>query len=95
MVALGSPVTADGDLTTKQHRTHIDNLWSEYQAFVSGRNARYVSRLPGSNLFADWRVGARYATDAHIGDLAATEHEAAARVAMLTLQEAVTDGIVS
>jgi hypothetical protein len=95
MMILGATSTAEGDLAEPRHRKHIDELWSEYQLFASGRRgARYLSPLAGfgQNPFADWNARQRYFADTALPSGAAlAQHSKACRACLTALQRAEQD----
>ena len=52
--------------TRPEHKVHVNKLWAEFPAFVSGRiGGRYVNLLLARNPFTNWSIGNRYAHDRH------------------------------
>jgi hypothetical protein len=96
MVSLGADTSASGDLTDRQHRVHVDELWTEFRAFAEGRKGhRYLSKITLENPFEDWRVEHRYADDEHVQPKAVYAHRDGARAALVALERAMHDGKVS
>jgi hypothetical protein len=77
------------------YRKHIDTLWDEFFTFCHTLTAsRYLSHLPATNPFAEWKVEHRYYNDAHFSLPDAQAHQAAATAVLLVLQLAKLDGVI-
>ena len=97
VVGLGAQTDSDGGLT-RPLRHHVDRLWIEYEAFVSGRTAhRYLTPLARfeGNPFDEWRVDQRYAPSEEIPPRRLFRHKRAARACGAALQRALSDGVVT
>ena len=81
MVANGMPVApGSGSPTKRHHKQHIQNLWSTFSSFVSGRPAAgLLHHLPQSNPFAQWTQDNRYAASRHFDAAAVAPHREAAQ----------------
>jgi hypothetical protein len=96
MLGLGIQLRPDGAPNERQHRVHVNALWTEFQSFVGMRNgAKYAALLsaPG-NPFSDWEVSQRYENRALITDEMLQRHRNGAGQAMNVLHEAVIEGVV-
>jgi hypothetical protein len=82
----------------KPFKEHIDKLWAEYESALQGiRGGRYVQRLAKQNPFAGWRVHDRYEADwipDQIPLEAARRRQTLREQILMTLQDAVLDGVV-
>ena len=79
--------------TSADHRKHINTIWDEYQASLTGRRACAYA-LNGANPFANWRISGRYEEDSAIDLTTAEKHRAGAHKAMLVLEQARLEGVV-
>lgn len=81
MEALGMAVgTTTGTPKDKDHRTHVQDLWSAFRTFTSARQgAIYLSMLPSGSPFSDWSHHDRYAHRSYCRETDARSHRAAAR----------------
>jgi len=76
MVGLGAP-TKNDDLKKDAHRKHINDLWNEYENFLSGRNASNYSLPFQKNPFGDWDSAQRYASSKHFDQSRVNPHQQA------------------
>lgn len=76
----------------KRLAVHVDALWSEYVSQVSGRGAYIVQ---ATNPFTDWAVGHRYEEHALFSVARLQAHRDGALEAMLVLEVARVDGVVT
>ena len=96
MVGLGAPVSKKGNLHERAHKAHIDELWSEYCAFVGGvGGASYLPFSPNHCPFPDWNINQRYAPSGGFTDgwLRSKRRREDAHDIVLSLQAALLDGI--
>ena len=77
----------------RKHKDHIDKIWHEFQARLSGRS-EVTYALTGPNPFDDWKIGQRYETDSTIDLATAEKHCAGAAAAMQLLDRARIEGVV-
>jgi hypothetical protein len=97
MVGLGAPVSNRGNPQDQAHRTHINELWGEFCAFVGGAGGSSYLPFPSHHRpFADWNVSQRYApqrlfTDGWLKSKRRREEVAAIAA---SLQAAILDGII-
>jgi len=76
-----------------KHKKHIDKIWDEFQAALSGR-AAVMYTLRGANPFDDWKIEHRYEADSTIDQATAEKHCLGAHTAMLLLERARIEGDV-
>lgn len=96
MVGLGAPVSTKGNLHERAHKTHIDQLWSEYCALVGGAGgASYLPFAPNYCPFLDWDINQRYAPHRGFTDgwLKSKRRREDMHAILLSLQAAMLDGI--
>jgi hypothetical protein len=83
----------------KPFKEHIDKLWAEYDSALQGiQGGRYVQRLAKKNPFAVWRAHDRYEANWMAEQVpleAARRRQALREQVLMTLQDAVSDGVVS
>ena len=80
MKSLGMPVDATGTPTERAHKQHVQDLWPEFEAFVTGKGgARFLRWLPSGGPFADWSHHDRYANRSHFESANVDPHREAAR----------------
>jgi hypothetical protein len=77
----------------RHHRLHVDLLWNEFQAFLSGPKAQFYL-LDRINPFARWKVDQRYEEDLAVDLQTAADHREGAQKAMALLERAVMEGDV-
>jgi hypothetical protein len=93
LVGLGV-IPSAGPPPRDRWRKHIDQLWAEYVAYVSGTLHRgYL--VASVNPFQDWEAGHRYEEDALFTPSRLTAHAAGALSAGLILEQAILDGVVT
>jgi hypothetical protein len=74
-------------------RKHIDMVWSQYSACVSGQgHSSYL--VASANPFAGWKADHRYEDDALFTSVRLRKHSAGALEAGLVLEQAILDGVV-
>lgn len=93
-VLVGLGVILPAQNPSKMWRKHIDQLWGEYVAYVSGTVHRgYL--VASVNPFQDWEAGHRYEEDALFTPSRLTVHAEGALAAGLILEQAILDGVVT
>jgi hypothetical protein len=94
MIAFNVPTDASGS-PKRPYREHVDVLWNEFVAYMSGRaGANYLSFIPTTNPFVDWKVEHRYEEDALVTQPRAVGHRTATEAVMKMLEQAILDGKV-
>lgn len=96
MVSLGAPTSRKGNLHERAHKTHIDELWSEFCAFAGGAGgASYLPFPPNYRPFPDWDINQRYAPQAGFTDgwLRSNRRREDMHAIVSSLQAAILDGI--
>jgi hypothetical protein len=86
-------LNAKGMPDDEKHRKHIDTIWGEFQAALSGREARMYT-LHAINPFDKWSIHDRYEDDSAIDFATAEAHRTGAHMAMLVLDRARLEGDV-
>ncbi len=76
-----------------KHKQHIDRIWNEFQAALSGHPAAMYA-LAGPNPFDNWKIDHRYEADSTIDQATAKKHCSGAHAAMLLLDRARIEGDV-
>ena len=96
MQGLGMRLHPGGLPHEKQHQVHVNKLWEEFAAFVSGRGGeRFLGGLDTTrNPFADWDAGQRYHHRTDILPGVVEKHRSGAHSAKVALDAAVLDGVV-
>ena len=81
MMFLGMPVdAATGTPTESHHKQHVQDIWPEFVAFVTGQSgARFLRWLPKGAPFTDWSHHNRYAHHSHFARANVDPHRAAAQ----------------
>lgn len=95
LVGLNSRTRPDGSLDEQGTRVHIDRLWREYHATISGRSARqlHVAWDGRENPFGDWSTDLRYsADDDQPAAERVTRHRRAAKACLGVLDRAGSPG---
>ena len=95
LVGLNARTRPDGSLDEQGKRVHIDRLWREYHATISGRPARrlHVAWDGRDNPFADWSTDLRYAADENLPpEESVNRHRRAARACLGILERAGSPG---
>jgi len=94
MQALGMVLGASGVPAQRQHRVHINHLWTEFVSFATGRSgAQYAKLLPaGTNPFTGWNVNQRYEHQSWFVQNVVQQHQQGAKNAMAVLEQAKLDG---
>lgn len=97
-VLAGVGVIPDAAKVQWPYKQHINKLWGEYcSALESRQQERYLQRLPAANPFAKWRADDRYEPDwleDQIPIEAVRRRQSTREAVLLTLQDAVLDGVV-
>ena len=97
MVGLGAPVSRKGNPHERAHKTHINELWSEFCAFASGAGgASYMPFAAHQQPFEVWDINQRYAPQRDFTDgwLKSKRRREEVQSVALSLQAAMLDGII-
>ncbi|GAA5261788.1 hypothetical protein [Methanocalculus sp. MC3] len=96
MLALGMGLTPSGSPQKKKHRTHINQLWSEFISFANTRNGSNYTRTMSlsTNPFDKWDVADRYKHRREISNKVVGIHQKGAEDVMRILEQAQLDGII-
>ena len=80
MVTNGLSIDGKGSPRAKKYKTHINDLWDAFHAFIEGRQTgNLLQHLPRSNPFRVWSHHNRYASGSHFDKNAVGQHRDAAR----------------
>ncbi|NVJ09994.1 hypothetical protein HUW63_32820 [Myxococcus sp. AM001] len=98
-ILVGNKNIPNPNSVQRPFREHIDKLWAEYDSALQGiEGGRYVHRLGAKNPFATWRASDRYEGDwiqVQVPIEAAYRRKALRERILTTLQDAISDGIVT
>jgi hypothetical protein len=85
---------ASGPTSKSPLKSHIDRIWTEYNAHISGLAGRAALLLDFVNPFGKWQVGDRYEEDLTFTVTRLDEHRHGALMAMTMLEKARYEGLV-
>ena len=81
------------DPPEKPYKVHVEKLWEEYTAALSGLPGSVVAL--GSNPFLNWKVDDRYSDDAAFTEARVAQHRVGAETSMKAFEEAAAQGVVA
>ncbi|MFH0825546.1 MAG: SAM-dependent methyltransferase [Pseudomonadota bacterium] len=93
MFAFGMPQAKDGG-PEGEYRLHVNELWSRYEAYRSGRPAGAGYALPTLNPFRDWNASQRYAHRGCFKPDIVEAHQKGAEVVRSLIRKAQKDGLI-
>src|SRR5574343_1869658 len=85
---------ATGSTKERDDREHVDNIWSRFESYRSGKVEGVDYGLPTPNPFDDWNVSGRYAHQSNFNQAGVQPHRAGALAVSQLIKKAQREGLL-
>lgn len=94
MIKFGMLTDQTGKPENVKDRSHIDAVWTRYDAYRSGHFEGLQYGLPSTNPFHDWKVSQRYAPEQNFDRVRVESHRIGAHTVRDCIKNAERDGLL-